>query len=327
MDDSPNGQSSESKTREEDFWSISPERDFTQSSRLESDDGDEVVPFKNSSADESVSSSPSPMAQSLRATRQAFGSFEGKFDEGEEVVEHIEDYIPQQRSSSKRIKKSKKSSKKRSSQMMEGPNSKNQLTNSQGSPKKLKKKAKKKKKRAVPKPPSQLPQHPIETSPSENKIKNKCGHELSAIKMKNLKPEFESVDDSDDGENFGFDANRLKDSRKAVKCSNSSTNLRSPLKPISSTVTLPSDFVKCLVTREKGGLFKQTTYYMHLQNEHDRPIQMVLAAVKNKKGKTPNYHIFDMTSGRSHRLRKDQAITLGNYVRFLFHSCFHIELS
>ena len=43
MDDSPNGQSSESKTREEDFWSISPERDFTQSSRLESDDGDEVV--------------------------------------------------------------------------------------------------------------------------------------------------------------------------------------------------------------------------------------------------------------------------------------------
>ena len=75
---------------------------FTQSSRLGSDDGDEVVPFKNSSADESVSSSPSPMAQSLRATRQAFGSFEGKFDEGEEVIEHVEDYIPQHRSSSKK---------------------------------------------------------------------------------------------------------------------------------------------------------------------------------------------------------------------------------
>ena len=84
------------------------------------------------------------MVKSLRATRQAFGSFEGKFDEGEEVVEHIEDYIPQQRSSSKRIKKIKKSSKKRSSQMMEGPNSKNQLINSQGSPKKSKRKAKRK---------------------------------------------------------------------------------------------------------------------------------------------------------------------------------------
>ena len=202
------------------------------------------------------------MVKSLRATRQAFGSFEGKFDEGEEVVEHVEDYIPQQRSSSKRIKKIKKSLKKRSSQMMEGPNSKNQLTNSQGSPKKIEEKSKKKKKkRAVPKPPSQLPQHPIETSPSENKIKNKCGHELSAIKMKNLKPEFESVDDSDDGENFGFDANRLKDSRKAVKCSNSSTNLRSPLKPISSTVTLPSDFVKCLVTREKGAIQANNVLY------------------------------------------------------------------
>ena len=318
MDDSPNGQSSESKTREEDFWSISPERDFTQSSRLESDDGDEVVPFKNSSADESVSSSPSPMAQSLRATRQAFGSFEGKFDEGEEVVEHIEDYIPQQRSSSKRIKKTKKSSKKRSSQMMEGANSKDHLINSQCTSKKSKKKAKRKKKRAVPKPPSELPQHPIETSPSENKIKNKSGHELSAIKMKNLKREFESVDESNDRENFGFDANRGQDSRKIVKSSISSTNLRSPLKPISSTVTLPSDFVKCLVTREKGGLFKQTTYYMHLQNEHDRPIQMVLAAVKNKKGKTPNYHIFDMTSGEESSFTKRSSNYIGKLSAFSF---------
>ena len=40
-------------------------------------------------------------------------------------------------------------------------------------------------------------------------------------KMKNLKREFESVDDSNDRENFGFDANRLKDSRKIMKCSNS----------------------------------------------------------------------------------------------------------
>ena len=137
--------------------------------------------------------------------------------------------------------------------MMEGANSNDQLINSQCTSKKSKKKAKRKKKRAVPKPPSQLPQHPIETSPSENKIKNKSGHELSAIKIKNLKREFESVDESNDRENFGFDANRGQDSRKIVKCSISSTNLRSPLKPISSTVALPSDFVKCLVTREKGG--------------------------------------------------------------------------
>ena len=92
-----------------------------------------------------------------------------------------------------------------------------------------------------------------------------------------------------------------QDSRKRVKSSISSTNLRSPLKPISSTVALPSDFMKCLVTREKA-IHKQRI--VHLQNEHDRPIQMVLAAVKNKKGKTPNYHIFDMTSGKESSFTK-----------------------
>ena len=131
----------ESKTREEDFWSISPERDFTQSSRLESDDGDEVVPFKNSSADESVSSSPSPMVKSLRATRQAFGSFEGKFDEGEEVVEHIEDYIPQQRSSSKN-KEDKKIVEETLFSNDGRRKFEDHLTNSQGSPK-IEEKAKK----------------------------------------------------------------------------------------------------------------------------------------------------------------------------------------
>ena len=73
--------------------------------------------------------------------------------------------------------------------MMEG--SKDQPTSSQGQSKKSKRKAKKKKKRSVPKPPKADPEHPIETSPSENKIKNKCGHELSAIKKKNLNYRFD----------------------------------------------------------------------------------------------------------------------------------------
>ena len=62
---------------------------------------------------------------------------------------------------------------------------------------------------------------------------------------------------------------------------------------------------------------------MHLQNEHDRPIQMVLAAVKNKKGKTPNYHIFDMTSGKESSFTKRSSNYIGKLRAFSFSFLFY----
>ena len=57
---------------------------------------------------------------------------------------------------------------------------------------------------------------------------------------------------------------------------------------------------------------------MHLQNEYNRPIQLVLAAVKNKKGKTPNYHIFDMTSGEESSFTKRSSNYIGKLSAFSF---------
>ena len=341
----------------EDFWSISPEKDVVD---LSSCDENEVVPFKvhqsvkNSESESDFSPSPivrKPLQNTLRA-------FEGKFDEGETVIEHVEDFIPKKKKSHKKKSnntngKSKlKSSKKRTSKakMMErnsntdnngndgeqdkeqvvGNNNNNNNNNNMKKSKRKKKNngKKKKKKRSVPKPPSppkfEAPKHPIELSPSDNNVKNISGVKVSTLKKRNLSSKFDTVvvttensDDEDDEVNNDENENNSNDfstesARKKKKRSGSfhyqksynsnssfSGGLRSPLKPVSSCHFSRDEFKKCLIIREKGGIFKQTAYYMHLQNDENEPIQCILAATKSKKGKTPNYHIFDMTNADS----------------------------
>merc|ERR1711991_827131 len=97
MGDALDSSMDEGKVNEkEDFWSTSPERDIGD---LSSCDENEVVPFKvhqsvkNSESESDFLPSPSvrkPLQNTLRA-------FEGKFDEGETVIEHVEDFIPKKR--------------------------------------------------------------------------------------------------------------------------------------------------------------------------------------------------------------------------------------
>ena len=81
----------ESKVNE-DFWSISPEKDVDDVSSCEEN---EVVPFHRQHANEIDSDdSPSPVKKPLKNTLKAF---EGKFDEGENIIEHVEEFIPKKK--------------------------------------------------------------------------------------------------------------------------------------------------------------------------------------------------------------------------------------
>jgi hypothetical protein len=324
------------KRRDENFWADSP---------LASDEsfGDvlnEVVPFKRTMIN-NIEESPSPIRPITN--KKGFGIEETLevdvkkvYQEVDEV--NLENFFPskshRRHSSSSTIKKDSEEKEEEASKLKEPVIKKHERKSKKEKAskkektkevKKHKKEATKKTKKKVARPPP-TPEF-IAQSPSENILKH--GHQ-SAVKKRNLSDRFEyALDDPDDDSDHEtiskqispmkmHDEDSAPGSAKKKKTSGSfccgdriaDAMFSSPLKPLRGRRSF-KEFTRCLIVREKGGLMKKTAYYMHIQNQKDEPVQLVLAAQKNTKGKTPNYHIYDMT----HRAYgKEFSKKNGNYI-------------
>ena len=309
--------------RDAGFWASSP------SGSEDSFRGalDEVVPFKRSMMKES----PSP----VRPPKPASRAFEEKtmdvedFNESDEENDHRQSIVEESKIEEKpKVLKKKKHSKQSKKDKAEKKKEKREKKEKKDKAKK------KKKKKKVARPPPSTPV--IAQSPSENILKLK----QSGLKKRNLSENFdvcvnddeehdeEYVSDEDEEEDydrahvvsplrFDFKNSSQASARKKKKTQGhfheekKCVDVKSPLKPLRDGTIKMNDFTRCLIVREKGGLLKKTVYYMHIQNKDDDPVQLILAAQKSKSGKTPNYHIFDMTK---RAYGKDLSKKSGNYI-------------